>query len=295
MEYKDYYQTLGVDRSAGAEEIKRAYRKLARKYHPDVSKEIDAEDRFKDVQEAYEVLGDPEKRAAYDQLGSRWREGDSFEPPPGWQGGFRSRAAGEGFSSFFRDIFGGDFEGDFSGGFGGFRHSQQTTLALTLEEAARGGRHRIHVRSLQPGKGGQLHSVEKALDIEVPAGVTEGEQLHVQAEEGLELIVTIRLAPHPRFRVDGYNLHVDVEVSPWVAALGGKIRVPTLQREVSMTVPPGTRNGQRLRLRGKGLGGGRRSGDLYAVVRVSAPPASNERQRQAYQALAEAFGEAKGV
>lgn len=277
MAEKDFYKVLGVSRGAAQDEIKRAYRKLARKYHPDVSAEKDADDRFKEVQEAYDVLGDPEKRAAYDQAGRQWQRAQAGHQDFDFNGG--------GFHSFFEDIFGGGFSGG-----GGFRQSQETSLALTLEEAARGSRQRISVRSLEPSSGGRLQPRAQEVEINVPPGVTDGEQLHVQAGDGLDLIVTIRLAPHPRFRVDGYNLYVDVPVTPWLAALGGKTKVPTLSGDVSLKVPAGAQSGQKLRLRGKGLNA-QRGGDLYAVIRVNAPKASSADQRRAYEQLAAAFGE----
>lgn len=287
MEYKDYYQTLGVERNATTDEIKRAYRRLARKYHPDLNREPDAEDRFKEVQEAYEVLGNPEKRAAYDQLGRR-RPGEDFEPPPDWSESFHFHDTGHaGFSRFFEDLFGG------GGGFGSFHQQQETSLALTLEEAVRGSRQTLRYQSIEPGPGGRLQQREHTVDVNIPPGVTDGEQLHVQSEKGVDLLVTIRLAPHPRFRVDGYDLYEDIDVAPWDAALGGTIHVPTLDGKVNMKIPAGTVNGQKLRLRGKGING-RRKGNLYAVVRITAPEPQNDEQRRAYRELASAFAATKG-
>lgn len=295
MEFKDYYDIMGVKPDAGADEIKRAYRRLARKYHPDVSDEPDAENRFKEVGEAYEVLRDPEKRAAYDQLRQGGhRPGESFRPPPDWSEGFdfdpgEARAGfggAEGFSDFFETLFGG----------GGRRtprsrppRDMHATIEVDLETAHAGGSRRIRL----DGTGTAGRSRE--LDVRIPAGVTDGSQIRLagQGEPGStgrkgDLYLEVRLKPHRHFQVHGRDVHLALPVAPWEAALGCRIPVPTLGGRVQLTIPEGTSSGRRLRLAGRGLPG-KPPGDQVVTVRVVTPAASSEDQRKAYQRLAEAF------
>ena len=293
VQYKDYYEILGVSRKASAEEIRRAYRKLAKQYHPDVSKEKNAEARYKEINEAYEVLKDPDKRQKYDTLGMNWQAGQDFTPPPGWQGGgmpggMRMEFGGDmgGFSDFFKTLFGGG--GGFGdlfggGGMGGrpMRRDSEVDLELTLEDAVRGGTHTL----VLSGSGG----TRQTMNVRLPQGITDGSQIRLpgKASGGGDIYVNIRLAKHPVFEVNGCDLTREVKVAPWDAALGGDIRVETLDGSVTMKMPPGIQDGQRLRLRGKGMpkrGGG--NGDLFVKVRVDIPRHLTDRQRELWQELA---------
>jgi curved DNA-binding protein len=290
MQYKDYYKILGVERSASADDIKKAYRRLARKYHPDVSKEKDAEARFKEVGEAYEVLRDAEKRAAYDQLGANWRAGQEFRPPPGWEdlsrgfggGDFRGGSAG-GFSDFFESLFGGGFERTTrSRGFAAPGADQQAVLEVTLEEAYAGARKSVRF------EGG------RTLEVKLPAGVTNGQQIRLagQGGEGIgggsrgDLYLEVRIAPHPYFRLEGRDVHLDLPVTPWEAALGATVAVPTLGGRVEVKIPAGSQSGRKLRLKGRGLPG-RTPGDQFVIVQIATPPANSDRARAFYQRMAQ--------
>lgn len=303
MEYKDYYQIMGVSRDASQDEIKRAYRKLARKYHPDVSKEAQAEERFKEVQEAYEVLKDPQKRAAYDQLGTRWKQGEEFHPPPGWDSGFEFYGGGftgadaSSFSDFFESLFGGraDFGRARPGGFGFDARGQDSfaTIEISLEEAHRGTTRTVHLQSPEANEGGRIHLRDRTLNVKIPAGVTDGQQIRLsgQGSSGIgrgargDLYLEIRLLPHPRFHVEGHNVILNLPITPWEAALGATVTVPTLGGSVDMKIPPGTRSGQKFRLKGRGLPG-RKAGDQYVVVQIMAPPAGTEREKDLYREMA---------
>ncbi len=319
MEYKDYYKIMGVERDASQEEIKRAYRKLARKYHPDVSKEPDAETRFQEVQEAYAVLKDPEKRTAYDQLGSGWREGQDFRPPPGWGGGEGFRYSGNvseedarAFSEFFEELFGrgrrgagagfggepgGDFRGGFTGGGRGFGEGafhgrgqdHVARVEIPLEVAHSGGQQRI---TLPASDGGET----RTLSVRIPAGVSDGQHIRLSGQGGAgvgrggkgDLYLEIHLKPHPLFRVEGRDIHVDLPIAPWEAALGGTIKVPTLGGEVETRVRPGARSGQRMRLKGRGLPGSP-AGDQYLHLKIVAPEPRTDDQRKVYEQMRETF------
>ena len=282
MEYKDYYKTLGVTRDASADDIKRAYRKLARKYHPDVSKEPNAENRFKDVAEAYEVLRDADKRAAYDQLGSNWQAGQGFTPPPGWGGGFEARGApgGGGFSDFFDSLFGHGF-GD---GHGARRRAgpeeQHAQIRITLEDAFHGSTRTVNLS--QPG------GRTRTLEVRIPKGVRAGQRIRLagQGSHGGDLYLEIDFAPHRLFRLDGIDLHLDLPVTPWEAALGATVKVPTLGGAVELTIPAGSQSGDRLRLRGRGLPASPAPGDQYVVLKMMTPAARSEAARELYRRLA---------
>ncbi len=304
LEYKDYYQILGVARGADAQAIKAAYRKMARKYHPDVSKEPHAEDRFKDVQEAYEVLRDSEKRRAYDQLGSNWRAGQEFRPPPGWEhfNGGSPGAGGPdlgGFSDFFEELFAR--RGGGGRGHAGFRmrgEDSEATLTISLEDAAQGSQREISLEIPgSPGPDGRLQRESRRLTVKIPAGVTEGQRLRIAGQgqpghgggPGGDLYLRIQFAPHPRFRVEGRNLFHDLRVAPWEAVLGSSVEIPTLAGPVRMKIPAGSSSGQKLRLAGKGLPGtgGKPPGDLYAILQIVVPRHISGEEQSLWQKLAE--------
>ncbi len=277
MRYKDYYKVMGVARNASQEDIKRAYRKLARKFHPDVSKEKDAEEKFKELQEAHEVLKDAEKRAAYDQLGADWRPGQDFRPPPDWGKGFefsRARGGGQGpggFSDFFSELFGerSPFGGRTQGGARpgrGFSAAGQDHVArveIDLEDAYRGSSRNVELRSPELTADGHVVVKPRTLRVTIPAGVTEGQQIRLagQGSPGSgggssgDLYLEVSLRPHPRFKADGRDITLALPVAPWEAALGETVSVPTLGGPVDMKLPVGARSGQKLRLRGRGLPG----------------------------------------
>lgn len=311
MEFKDYYKILGVDEKADAQELKSAYRRLARKYHPDVSKEADAVDHFKEVGEAYEVLKDPDKRSEYDLLRSQGarRPDGGFEPPPDWasrahfnEGGFTGADAGQ-FSDFFESIFGGGRQGagpGFNQGFGqrqgGYAMRGEDIhykLPVFLEEAFAGGEKTISLKVPEIQQGRVLQR-QRSLKVKIPAGVTEGQHIRLrgQGEPGQgngpagDLYLEIQIAPHPLYQVDGRDLSIDLPVTPWEAALGATVKVPTLSGPVQMKIPPGTHSGKQLRLRGKGLPG-KPAGDLYATVQVKMPPTQTERSQSLFRELAE--------
>ena len=293
MQFKDYYDTLGVEPSAGEAEIKTAYRRLARKYHPDVSKESGAEERFKAVNEAYEALRDPQKRAAYDQLRARgYRPGDEVQPPPGGFGGgqgyggvdfeeiFAGGGAGGGFSDFFESMFGRG-RGRGGPGFQGRPRPPGDTrakLAISLETVFQGGSVRIGING-------------RTLDVRVPKGVREGQVIRLggQGEGGGNLLLEVEYAAHPQFEVDGRNIIHQLPVAPWEAALGATVSVPTLGGAVELKVPAKSEAGRKLRLRGRGLPG-TPDGDQIVELEVLAPTPQDTAQTQAYEALRDAFG-----
>ncbi|MCL7713474.1 DnaJ C-terminal domain-containing protein [Stenotrophomonas mori] len=294
MEFKDYYATLGVEPTAGDAEIKTAYRRLARKYHPDVSKEAGAEDQFKAVNEAYEALRDPAKRQAYDQLRAQgYRPGEEFHAPPNFGGGqgfdfeevFGGAGAGGGFSDFFESLFarqrGGRAQGGFEGFGGGPQPSRDTRAKLSVPlEAAHGG------DTLR------LNLDGRQLDVRVPKGIRPGQVIRLagQGSGGGNLMLEVEYAEHPQFEVDGRNILYTLQVTPWQAALGTRISVPTLGGAVELKIPPDSDSGRKLRLRGRGLPG-TPEGDQIVELEVVAPLAGDEAQREAYRELARAFGE----
>ncbi|MBD3655062.1 MULTISPECIES: DnaJ C-terminal domain-containing protein [Marinobacter] len=312
MDFKDYYAVLGVGESASAEEIKKAYRKLARKYHPDVSKEADADEKFKDLGEAYEVLKDPEKRAEYDQLRKYGARADgSFEPPPGWQsasgfgrGGYTEADARQ-FSDFFEEIFGGgrrSARGFDTGGFGGFRqgHSMRgedihARLPLFLEEAFNGCEKQVQFKVHEADEQGRLVARNKTLKVKIPAGMRDGQHIRLKGQgapgvgggENGDLFIEVELAPHPHFTVEGHDVVLTLPVAPWEAALGATITVPTVDSKVNLKIPPGSNTGRRLRLKGKGFPG-KHPGDLIVVLQVVMPEQHAGQAEALYRQLAEA-------
>lgn len=283
MEYKDYYKTLGVARDASADDIKRAYRKLARKYHPDVSKEANAENRFKDVAEAYEVLKDADKRAAYDQLGSNWQAGQGFTPPPGWSAGgeFRGAPGGGGFSDFFDSLFGRGFGAEPGARRAAGRDDQHAQIRITLEDAFHGSTRTVNLS--------QADGRTRTLEVRIPKGVRAGQRIRLagQGGHGADLYLEIDFAPHRLYRLEGADLYLDLPVTPWEAALGATVKVPTLGGPVELTVPAGSQSGDKLRLRGRGLPAKPAPGDQYVVLKLVTPPARTEAARELYRRLAE--------
>ncbi len=289
MEYKDYYKILGVDRTATAEDIKKAYRKLARKYHPDVSKESNAEEKFKELGEAYEVLRDAEKRAQYDQFGGQYRHGQSFTPPPGWQesaGGFGR--GNSNFSSFFENMFAGGM-GSSRGNDGFFARGDDVNAKITisLEEAFHGTNKTIR----RPTGATQTGTV----NVKIPAGVNAGQKIRLagQGKAGMggmdgDLYLEIQIATHPFFRVENKDLILDLPLAPWEAALGTKVTVPTLAGKISLTIPAGARSGQKMRLKGRGLPG-KLAGDQFVVLQIQTPPATSDSQKVLYRKMADSF------
>ena len=308
MDYKDYYETMGVARDASPDAIKRAYRKLARKFHPDVSKEKGAEDKFKAMQEAYEVLKDPEKRAAYDRLGANWRAGQEFRPPPEWarEYEFASGRQGSdeaGFSDFFSSLFGGGGAqggphggpGARSRGRGGFSAPGQdhtAVIEISLDEAFRGSTRNIELSSPQQGPDGQVTAQARTLKVTIPPGVVAGQRIRLagQGSRGLgggrsgDLYLEISLQKHPHFAVEGRDIEFTLPLAPWEAVFGATVAVPTLGGKVDMRIPKGARSGQRLRLKGRGLPGNP-PGDQLVEIRLVLPPADSPRAVELYEQM----------
>lgn len=290
MEYKDYYQTLGLDRNASADDIKKAYRKMVRKYHPDVSKHKDADAKTKEINEAYEVLGDAEKRAAYDALGRSHHAGEQFRPPPDW--GEQYDFAGAGGEDFFADLF-AHVGRQRRGGFQMRGDDIHAAITIDLTDAYRGATRTVSLRVPRQGAAGRATMQEKTLNVNIPRGVTPGQQLRLagQGHEGHggagpgDLYLEIGFAPDPRYRVEGAHVYQNVPVTPWEAALGGPVAVPTPSGTVEVTIPAGSQNGRKLRLKGKGIPANP-PGDLYLILDVVLPPANTEKARAIYQAMA---------
>ena len=297
MKYQDYYQTLGVTRDAGADDIKRAYRRLARKYHPDVSDQPDAEERFKEIGEAYEVLKDSDKRTRYDQLGANWKAGQDFTPPPGFEGvfnfggGFGAGGGPVDFSDFFSALFG---EG-MGARPAGFSHStrrgqdQTVNIRIDIEDAFRGAERLLR---LQISDG--ITQGARKLNVKIPPGVTSGQQIRLagQGQPGArggargDLYLQVEIEPHPIYRLEGKDVLVDLPITPWEAALGASVAVPTLGGKVDVKVPVGSSSGRRLRLKGRGLGG-QSPGDQYITLQITTPPADSAHAKALYKKMAE--------
>ena len=303
MKYKDYYAILGVSRDASADDIKRAYRKLARKYHPDVSKEKNAEERFKEVGEAYETLKDAEKRAAYDQLG-RHAPGEEIRPPPDWGESFGGAPFGPGGSSFEDTDL-----GDLFAGLAGRRRQSRTgpvpgrdieaQVRIPFDQAFRGGEVELGLADVELGDDGSLRRVPRRVRVRIPSGVTDGQVLRVPGKGGKgqrggpdgDLYLDIQVEAHPLFRADGLDLYLDLPLAPWEAVLGTSVEVPTPAGRVNVKIPPGTRARHKLRLAGRGFARpDGTKGDLYAVVEIAVPSHVDERQRALWQQLAQAGG-----
>ena len=298
---------MGVKRDATQDDIKRAYRKLARKYHPDVSKEADAEKRFKEIGEAYEVLKDPEKRAAYDQLGANWQQGQDFRPPPDWDqgfefhgGGYTGANAGQ-FSDFFESLFGrgGGYQRTYTRGGGGFDMRGEDTHArvvIDLDDAYNGATRALTLKHTEMGPDGRPQVKERTLNVRIPKGVRQGQQIRLakQGSPGVgkgepgDLYLEVEFRPHPFYRVEGKDVYLGLPVAPWGAALGAKVKVPTPAGLVDLKLPANSLSGRKLRLKGKGIPA-RQPGDFYIVLQIVTPPADDDRAREAYEALSEAF------
>jgi curved DNA-binding protein len=301
VDFKDYYAIMGVSRDATQDEIKRSYRKLARKYHPDVSDDPKAEDRFKEVGEAYEVLKDPEKRAAYDQLGAQWQSGQDFRPPPDWDQGFEHRGAGqqqadaEQFSDFFESLFGARERG------GGRTHHRfrargedhHAKVSVDLEDSYTGAQRSITLRAPELSADGHVILRERTLNVRIPKGIRSGQKIRLagQGAPGLgdgepgDLYLEITLNPHGLYRVDERDVYLDLPVAPWEAALGATVKLPTPSGPVDLRIPANSNQGSKLRLKGKGIPG-KKAGDMFVVLKVTLPP-SNEESRALYEQMQE--------
>jgi curved DNA-binding protein len=306
MKYKDYYQIMGVARDASQDEIKRAYRRLARKYHPDVSKEANAEERFKEIGEAYEVLRDAEKRAAYDQLGSGYRAGQDFTPPPDWgAGGFEfhtdfGRGDATRFSDFFETLFGGGFQaagpGPRAARGGGFQmrgQDEHAKVLLTLEEAYHGTTRTFQLSIPEVDAQGRVAMKTRTLQVRIPPGVVPAQQIRLAGQGGQgmgggaqgDLYLEVEFQSHPLYQVEGKDVFLNLPLAPWEAALGTTLTVPTLGGKVDVKIPPGSQSGQKLRLRGRGLG--KTPGDQYVVIQIIVPKATTPAARELYERMAQ--------
>lgn len=307
MQFKDYYQTLGVSRQATAEEIKKTFRKLARKYHPDVSKEKDAEQRMKEINEAYTVLSDPERRAAYDQLGQGYRPGQDFRPPPDWDAGFEFSTHGfspgdaADFSDFFSQLFGGmgpRMGGGFRGsrGMGGFAargEDHHAKVILDIEDAFHGATRQISLRVPKVDAQGRVTLEARTLNVRIPVGVREGQVIRLagQGAPGFsgapagDLLLEVHFQAHDRLRVDGRDLHLDLPLAPWEAALGAIVPVDLPGGQIKVRIPAGAQSGGSLRVRGKGLPGNP-PGDAILMLQVVLPPADSAKARELYATMA---------
>ncbi len=320
MEYKDYYAILGVDKKSSKEEISKAYKKLAKKYHPDLNpNDPTAEDKFKDVTEAYEVLKDDEKRRLYDSLGSNWQHGQNFQPPPGYENvhfSFRGdqRSAGFDFSDFFENIFGGGFQSSgrgFERSYGGFQgdpfsgggfsrkgQDAEAALELSLEEAYRGGTKSITLQEQVVGPEGRPMVQNKTLSVNIPPGIKDGNKIRLsgQGSPGVgsghsgDLYLKVKILPHPKFKLDGNNIIYDLALAPWEAALGSSVRVPTLEGDIEMKIPPGASSGRKMRIRGKGMGRGAAKGDQMVRIMIKVPDKLSPEEEKLWKKLSEASG-----
>lgn len=305
MEYKDYYKILGVERNASQDDIKRAYRKMARTFHPDVNKEAGAEAKFKDAGEAYEVLKDPEKRAAYDQLGANWQQGQDFRPPPNWDAGFEYSGGGyteadpAQFSDFFEGLFGRTRSGGGAGRSGFTRrefHAQgedhHAKIVIPLQDTYTGAKRDITLRVPELDDAGHVAVKDRTLSVTIPKGIREGQHIRLagQGSPGIgkgqpgDLYLEVAFAPDPIFRVEGKDVTFDLPITPWEAALGASIKAPTPDGAVMLKVPPNSTKGRTMRLKGKGIPGNP-PGDLNAVLKIELPPADTDKAKELYKEM----------
>ena len=310
MEFKDYYDILGIKPEADTKEVKTAYRKLARKYHPDVSKERNAEQRFKDVSEAYEVLGDATKRAEYDQVRQYGHKGQNFTPPPGWEGGAAGSEFSQGdFSEFFSSLFGNRFQQTTGSGGNPRMHFEdaqdifsqrgqdaEIELPIFLEELLKFEEESKAVEFTLPGIAvdGRRVSQTKSLKVKIPKGTVDGDRIRLKGQGGAgrgnapagDVYLKVKLVPHPLFDVTGHDLTITVPIAPWEAALGATVEVPTLTGRISVSIAAGAQTGQRLRVKGKGLPGKQGHGDLFVLLKVVMPPQVDATSKKLWQELA---------
>ena len=303
MEFKDYYKMLGVERTASDDEIKKAFRRLARKHHPDISKASDAQARMQDLNEAHEVLRDKEKRAAYDRVGQGAQAGQAFQPPPGWDSGFEFSGApgqtgdGADHSAFFEALFGsarrarpGQRPHEAQASRGQDHHAK---IVVPLDDSFHGATREITLHSPEMDAAGNVALRERTLQVGIPKGIRAGQQIRLAGQGSVgfgagargDLYLEIEFAPHPRWRVDGSDLYFNLRVAPWEAALGAAVPVSTPDGTVEMNVPAGSQTGRKLRLRGRGIPGST-PGDFYVLLQVVLPPASDDKARAAYRQLA---------
>lgn len=298
MEFKDYYKIMGVARDATQDEIKRTYRKQARKYHPDVSKEPDAEARFKELGEAYEVLKDTEKRAAYDQLGANYKGGQDFRPPPDWNSGFEFSGGGftggdaADYSDFFSSLFGKEFGGR-AGRSSPYAKGEDhhAKILIDLEDAYRGTTRTITLRVPAVDAQGRVITRERVLSVTIPKGIREGQHIRLSGQgsaaiEGKagDLYLQVEFSPHPFYRIDERDIYLDLPVTPWEAALGATVKVPTLGGIVELKIPEGSAAGRKLRLKGRGIPGDP-PGDCYVILAIALPPADTEAAKAFYRKM----------
>ncbi len=324
IQFKDYYEILGASRTATQAEIQKAYRKLARKYHPDVNKDPGAEEKFKELNEAHEVLKDPEKRAKYDQLGPNWQAGQDFRPPPGWETHYDfgqsgpagaefhwSGGGGGDFSDFFEILFGargGGFSGAAGARPGGARRravrpqqgaDREATVRISMEDAYRGGNRTITLQSHGVSPDGQASVQEKTYEVKIPQGILNGQKIRLsgQGEEGSaggrkgDLYLKVELEPHHRYRLEERDIYMDLPLTPWEAVLGAEVEAPTLSGPVTLKIPPGTQSGRKLRLRGRGMPNPRgQAGDLYAVISIAVPKEPTQKEKELFEELQKTSG-----
>jgi len=301
MEYKDYYAIMGLKRDATQDEVKRAYRKLARKFHPDVSKEADAELKFKELGEANEVLKDPEKRAAYDQLGANWKAQQDFHPPPGWDSGFEFHGAPPGgggqhdFSDFFESLFGHRTSaGGAGGGFHMHGEDHHAKILIDLEDSFKGASRSISLQMPEVTPEGHVTTRSRTLKVRIPKGIRQGQQIRLggQGATGMgsgkagDLYLEVEFKPHRFYRVEGADVYLDLPLAPWEAALGASIKAPTPSGLIDLKIPANSQAGKKLRLKGRGIPA-KTPGDLYLVLQIALPPADTEETRALYRRMQE--------
>lgn len=304
MDYKDYYSIMGLERDASQDEIKRAYRKLARKYHPDVSKEADADALFKELGEAYAVLKDTEKRAAYDELGANWKAGQDFQPPPHWDAGYEFTGGGFGgadrsaHSDFFETLFGQGFGSEQADhrqtGFHARGEDHHAKVLIDLEDAYKGATRSITLRAPELDVGGHVTTKQRTLNVKIPKGVKQGQRIRLsgQGSPGIgeghmgDLYLEIDFNPHKLFKIEGRDLYLDLPISPWEAALGATVKAPTPEGPVDLKIPQGTTSGRKLRLRERGIPG-TPPGDLYATLKITLPAADSNAAKELYRKMEE--------
>lgn len=298
MEYKDYYEVMGVKRDASQDDIKKSYRQKARKYHPDVSDDKDAEERFKELGEAYAVLKDPEKREAYDQLGANWEAGQDFRPPPGWQestgfGGAGQGAEGVHYNDFFEDLFGGGLSPGGRTGPGGYQPQAQdhhARISIDIRDSYTGATRSLQMQMPEMTPDGRVVNRQRVLNVTIPKGISAGQQIRLKGQgspamgggQAGDLYLEVEFQPDHHFHVDGRDVYLNLPVAPWEAALGGKVNVPLPTGSIELNIPENSPAGRKLRLKGKGLPA-KQPGDLYVVLNVVFPPADNEAIRNVYR------------